>query len=187
MPVGGILKPVIPVVFVHRDNPDKMVMYGTLVDSGADFTTISQTLAEELHLELPGDTVTTTGIGGETRVKPTMGRIILTMRAEAYQLEVPINVVMPPSMDANASGIKIRPGGIFSLDAICSAIGINSANAPTLFIKPERIAAKPAKAAIDNTGPASAGIIQRVSPSTAPEFCSPALKIRMHATVMTAG
>ena len=100
---------------------------------------------------------------------------------------VPIRVVMPPRMDANASGIRICPGGISSRDAICNDTGINIANAPTLFINPESMAARQVNEIMDSVGPAFSGNIQRVNQSTAPEFCSPALRIRIQATVMTAG
>jgi hypothetical protein len=79
------------------------------------------------------------------------------------------------------------PGGSPCFAAIWTATGINSASAPTLFMKPERTAPSAVKAAIVTTGEADPGSTIRVSASTAPEDCKPLLRIRTQATVMTAG
>jgi len=56
-----------------------------------------------------------------------------------------------------------------------------------LFINPDSSAARPVSAIIDKTGLDVDGNIQRVNQSTAPEYCKPALRIRIQATVITAG
>jgi hypothetical protein len=100
---------------------------------------------------------------------------------------VPINVVVPPRMEANASGISTFPGGSSRRAAIWIATGISSASAPTLFIKPESSAASTASAAMLRLDPAPAGNTLRVSTSTAPETCSARLSTSTQATVTTAG
>ena len=100
---------------------------------------------------------------------------------------VPINVVMPPRIEPKASGIRTRPGGICWREATCSASGISSASAPTLFMNPESKAASAVSAAIVSVGPASVGMTARASASTAPELCRPWLSTSTQATVMTAG
>jgi len=100
---------------------------------------------------------------------------------------VPISVVVPPRIDAKASGIKTLPGGMPSRAASDMATGISSASAPTLFMKPESSAASPVSAAMDSVGPLAAGSTMRANTSTAPERCKPWLSTSTHATVMTAG
>ncbi len=100
---------------------------------------------------------------------------------------VPTMVVMPPRMDAKARGMRTRPGGNSRRAATCSAMGMSSARAPTLFMKPESTAAMPASAATVRVRPADDGTMRRTRASTAPEFSSPLLSTRTQATVITAG
>ena len=50
---------------------------------------------------------------------------------------VPIRVMVPPKIEAKASGIRMNPGVRLALAADFSATGINRASAPTLLIKAE--------------------------------------------------
>ena len=93
-PIGGILKPIIPQVFINRNDPSDLVSYGTLVDSGADFTTISRLLAERLELDISGKKTKTAGIGGSADIVLTDCEIILTRGSEAYQMKIPLQVVL---------------------------------------------------------------------------------------------
>ncbi len=100
---------------------------------------------------------------------------------------VPISVIVPPRMEPKANGISTRPGGKSWRPAVCSATGINSASAPTLFMKPDSTAPSAVRAKILSVGPASAGSSLRLSMSTAPVFCRPWLSTSTQATVTTAG
>ena len=100
---------------------------------------------------------------------------------------VPIKVVMPPRIVPKASGISTWPGVISSRPDSCAATGINSAIAPTLFMKPDKSAPSPIKAAMLVSRPASRGRTVRANQSTAPVFCSPWLSTSTQATVITAG
>lgn len=100
---------------------------------------------------------------------------------------VPIRVVVPPRMEAKASGISSLPGGSARRPAICTATGINSASAPTLFMKADSTAASTHSAAMLSVGPAPPGSTRRVRASTAPVRCKPLLSTSTQATVTTAG
>ena len=100
---------------------------------------------------------------------------------------VPISVVMPPRMVPNASGISTRPGGSSRRVASWIATGINSAIAPTLFMKPDNTAPSPTSAARLQLAPAFFGIVWRTSTSTAPDSCKPRLSTSTQATEITAG
>lgn len=100
---------------------------------------------------------------------------------------VPTSVVMPPRMVPKASGISTCPGASPMRPASCTATGISSAIAPTLFMKPESRAPSPVRAARLAARPASAGSTLRASASTAPEACKAALSTSTAATVITAG
>lgn len=112
----------------------------------------------------------------------------LARKPEMIRLDgVPIRVVVPPRMDAKASGISTLPGGSSRRAAIWTATGISSASAPTLFMKADSTAASTHSAAMLRVGPAPAGSTWRVSASTAPERCRPLLSTSTQATVTTAG
>ena len=91
---SGIVKPIIPVVFINEKDNSDLIGMGTLVDSGADFTTISETFAKRLNLKLSKKISFTQGVGGNTKLKETNGNLILLRGAEAYKLRVPINVIL---------------------------------------------------------------------------------------------
>jgi hypothetical protein len=65
---SGVVKPIIPLVFINEDDNSDFIAMGTLVDSGADFTTISEAFAKRLNLELSKKTSYTSGVGGKTTV-----------------------------------------------------------------------------------------------------------------------
>ena len=76
-------------------------------------------------------------------------------------------------MVPNASGISTCPGVRSSRPETCTAIGIRSAMAPTLFMNPDSSAPSPISAAMLLNRPASRGRTERASQSTAPVFCKP--------------
>ena len=86
---------------------------------------------------------------------------------------VPINVVMPPSIEPNASGINTLPTGRPCFSAICIATGINSASAPTLFMNADNSAARVISAKMPNVGPVDVGINRLANAFIAPEICKP--------------
>lgn len=88
------MKPIIPLIFVNAKDENKLIGEGTLVDSGADCTTISEHLAIKLNLPLPPEISYTKGIGGKTPVKETQGDIIVVRGNEAYKLTIPILVIL---------------------------------------------------------------------------------------------
>ena len=47
---------------------------------------------------------------------------------------VPINVTMPPRIDANESGMRVSAGLRLAFRAACISTGISNASAATLFI-----------------------------------------------------
>ena len=51
---------------------------------------------------------------------------------------VPINVMRPPRMVANESGMRSIAGENFARAADCTAMGMRSASAPTLFMMADR-------------------------------------------------
>ena len=61
---------------------------------------------------------------------------------------VPIMVIIPPNILANASGISITLGDRFCFMHVFNATGNISANAPTLFMIAEKRAATPLKLVI---------------------------------------
>ncbi len=86
---------------------------------------------------------------------------------------VPISVVVPPSMEPKARGMRTFPGGMSFLSAICSPTGIRRARAPTLFINPERSAPRVVMAIILTPGPAESGRTLSARKFTAPVICKP--------------
>ena len=95
---------------------------------------------------------------------------------------VPINVVRPPNIVPNDSGIKIWLGRLDS----DMATGISKASAPTLFINPDSSAAIPVSMAMNSSGRSetlSSGAARR---SITPLFCMALEMIKTMATVITA-
>ncbi|MCY1451621.1 hypothetical protein D9M71_684960 [compost metagenome] len=86
---------------------------------------------------------------------------------------VPISVVMPPRIEAKDSGISTLPGASRCFAAICRAIGINSARAPTLFMKLDSTAASTSSASRLALGPTPPGSRRCARMSTAPLVCRP--------------
>lgn len=88
-------RPIIPIVFVNNNDSNDFIAEGILVDSGADFTIISLTLAKRINLVLDNKKkLTTSGIGGTAEVIRSKGEIILLRGAEAYKIPIPIDVVI---------------------------------------------------------------------------------------------
>src|SRR5690625_7153078 len=89
-----------------------------------------------------------------TGLKSNMAKPVLSSLTEALKLDtmrfdgVPIKVVIPPKIVPKDRGISMCPGGILRRWAVCNAMGISKANAPTLFIKAEK---KAPRAVTDST------------------------------------
>jgi len=99
---------------------------------------------------------------------------------------VPISVVMPPSSEANASGMRKTEAGIAFRRATWMATGMTSASAPMLFMNAESAATMPVSAASCTVTPPWSRSSRSPSRSTTPEFCRPRLMTSTAATVITA-
>ncbi len=100
---------------------------------------------------------------------------------------VPISVTSPPSSEPKESGISSSRGARSVLRAICRTTGIIRANAPTLFMKPDNAATRPAIIPTCSEGPSRASVTRRTIQAMASEFCSARLITSTAATVITAG
>lgn len=69
-----------------------MVALSLWVDSGADFTLISGTIARQLDLELSEGTSSLGGIGRDYQVRRALCDVVLARGAEAYRLTIPLHV-----------------------------------------------------------------------------------------------
>ena len=87
-----VFRPIIPVIFIDKSDPDNLLSEGLWVDSGADFTLISRTLADALNLSLSPNTYDTGGVGGDVKVRKAVCDIILARGGEAYQFDIPVHV-----------------------------------------------------------------------------------------------
>src|SRR5699024_5774164 len=128
-----------------------------------------------------------------TGVKSNMAKPALLSLTEARKLDtirldgVPIKVVMPPNMVPKDNGMSMCPGGILRRCAVCRAIGMSSAKAPTLFIKAEK---KAPKAVTDNTAKNCDWVLGKACSaitSTSPVRSRLSLRINTPTTVTTAG
>lgn len=92
--IEGVLitRPIIPVHLLHRTDEDFMVAQSLWVDSGADFTLISGTIAKQMDLEVSGETSPVGGIGQDYLVRGSICEVILARGAEAYQFTIPVHV-----------------------------------------------------------------------------------------------
>jgi hypothetical protein len=99
IPFGTTVKPIIPLVFIPRNGEGRYLTYGALVDSGADFTTITRAAAIDLGLVLEDEMVRTRGVGGTAEMKVTSCEIILGRGGEAYRLTIPIHVMAGKNVD----------------------------------------------------------------------------------------
>ena len=88
----SISRPIIPVHLLHRTDGDYLVAQSLWVDSGADFTLMSGTIAGQLDLELSGTTSSVGGIGQDYQVRKGVCEIILARGSEAYQFTIPVHV-----------------------------------------------------------------------------------------------
>ncbi len=70
---------------------------------------------------------------------------------------VPINVVMPPRIEPNETGISSMAGEMPALCAALIATGMSSARAPTLFMKPDSTAAIAGRSRTSQNGPSPLG------------------------------
>ncbi len=92
--ISGIVvrRPIIPVHLLHRTDRDFLVAQSLWVDSGADFTLISRTIAGRLDLELSGKTATVGGIGQDCKVRRSFCEVLLARGSEAYRFSIPVHV-----------------------------------------------------------------------------------------------
>ncbi|MCK5773535.1 MAG: aspartyl protease family protein [Thermoplasmata archaeon] len=95
----GVPKPIIPVILFNIsddiNDPDSGIGMGMLVDSGADITTISETTAEILGIDLTAaQTSSTSGIGGSNiPVRVTEVVMILQRGGEAYKFITMVQII----------------------------------------------------------------------------------------------
>ena len=87
-----ISRPIIPVHLLHRTDEDYLVAQSLWVDSGADFTLLSGTIARQLDLEVSDDTSPVGGIGKDYVVRRSLCDVILARGAEAYRFAIPVHV-----------------------------------------------------------------------------------------------
>ena len=87
-----VTRPIIPVHILHRTDEDYMVAQSLWVDSGADFTLVSGTIARQMDLELSEGTSSVGGIGQDHHVRRALCDVILARGAEAYRLTIPVHV-----------------------------------------------------------------------------------------------
>src|SRR5690625_3788427 len=88
--------------------------------------------------------------GGKSNMaKPALLSLTEARKLDTIKLDgVPIRVVIPPNRVPNDDGVGTCPGGILRRCAVCRAIGMSNAKAPTVFIKAEK---KAPKAVTDRT------------------------------------
>ena len=72
-----ISRPIIPVHLLHRTDEDYLVAQSLWVDSGADFTLLSGTIARQLDLDVSDDTSPVGGIGKDYVVRRSLCDVIL--------------------------------------------------------------------------------------------------------------
>ena len=83
---------------------------------------------------------------------------------------VPISVIIPPSSDANASGIRKREGNCPLRVDTRIATGSRRLTAPTLFMNADRNAVKPVSDAIRTVSNSGIREYQPAITSTTPEL-----------------
>lgn len=95
----GFPKPIIPVILFNEgddiNDPAKGLGKGMLVDSGADITTISESTADLLNIDLATLPVSyTNGIGGNNiPVKISMVTMVLQRGGEAYNFDTRVQIL----------------------------------------------------------------------------------------------
>ena len=95
VPFGRVLEPIIPVVFINEKDDNDLVGYGMFVDSGADYSLISATMAERLNIEYKDKpTHNLTGIGGGAKGVLCEVMIILHRKAEAYKIKILVDILV---------------------------------------------------------------------------------------------
>lgn len=87
-PLDPIKVPAIPITLVGREQIEIVA----LLDSGADLTAISKSLAEILGLKLDGKREPVLGIGGKGEAIKSKVKIIVKNSHEKYTLEIPVFV-----------------------------------------------------------------------------------------------
>ena len=99
--------------------------------------------------------------------------------------DVPMSVMMPPSSEPDASGIRTRDAGFSVRRATCSAIGMKIASAPMFFMNADR-------AVTAETSTATCMLLVRIRGtsgfirvSTRPDRPIAALTTRAEPTMMT--
>jgi hypothetical protein len=85
-------RPIIPVHLLHRTDEDYIVAQSLWVDSGADFTLISGTIARQMDLEQSEGTSSVGGIGQDYKVRKALCDVILARGSEAYRFTIPVHV-----------------------------------------------------------------------------------------------
>ncbi len=126
---------------------------------------------------------------GEKSNKPNAGSPVSSARRLAMMMfgGVPIIVIMPPRILANAIGNSRMVGERWRSAAVFSATGSMSASAPTLFMKADKTMTTSERLKMCGIWFFVNGITLREIRSTTPELRSARLMISTAATVTTAG
>ncbi len=99
--------------------------------------------------------------------------------------EVPIIVIVPPSSEPKAIGIRKYEGEIFVRRASWKATGISMASAPIFFTKPAISVTEPTRSRITLRGESRKGASFCSAASTMPERATDALTTSAEPTMMT--
>src|SRR5690625_4123521 len=132
-------------------------------------------------------TVPPTGVKANIE-KPDWPASAWALKLETIRLDgVPMRVVNPPKMVLKAKGMSMWLGGILRRWAVCKAMGMSKAKAPTLFMKAEK---KDPSAETDKMAKTCERVLGRACSaitSTKPVRSSVSLRINTPTTVTTAG
>jgi len=96
--LGDLKAPAIPVVLLGRES-NKTFFTTALVDSGADFSAIHQSVAEILGLDLSGEKEEVRGIGGRAAAVKSKARIVISNKQMKTELLVEVRVVLGEPAD----------------------------------------------------------------------------------------
>lgn len=99
VPFAKVVEPIIPVVFINEKDENDFVGYGMLVDSGADYSILSPTMADRLNINYKGNPARKiTGIGGLGKGILADVGIILHRGAETYRYRISVYVLIEPDL-----------------------------------------------------------------------------------------
>jgi hypothetical protein len=101
---SDIKTPTIPVLLKGKSS-FRMKVYA-LIDSGADVSVIPKGLAELLGIEMPKETTSSFGIGGEIKTKNSKMEVSIKKKHEEHTFTVPVQIIL----DDNAPIILGRAG-----------------------------------------------------------------------------